>query len=767
MASSADTLPATTTTTTGPDASTTIGETRPPSPATSSITRSQRSGSGLVVPPPPPTPFEDLKAQALEAFKDAPSKALGYVRSLFPVLGWLPRYNTTWLIGDLIAGVTVGLVVIPQAIAYSSKLAGLPAQYGLYSSFVGVMLYALFATSKDVTIGPTSVLSLLVGQTIASYLPADAKESTKITFALTLSFFTGVIQLALGLLRLGVLVDLVPVPVIAGFTTGAGIQIIIGQLPSLTGIKGINNNDSAYLVFYNWAKSLNKLSSSKYDVAFGLSCLAFIIAFKYTTRYFSRQPGKKWVFYLGLLRNGIAVVLFTAISYAVRDKVEGIAIVGTVPTGFSDVGKASLTDDSIVSAAIRAVPGVVIVSILEHIAVVKSYGRLNRYRPDDNQEFVAIGASNLIGSFVGAYPATGSFSRSAIKSQSGVRSPLAALFTGIIVLISIYTLTPAFYYIPNSVLAAIIVAAITELLSPPRVVKQLWDASLLDLLGFALAFFVTIFSSIENAIYSAVAFSLFVLFVRIARPEVKILTRVASQDPEAVGLWVDEHQDLATLPPHRQTKTSTPNPAPLTPTPRGILVFRPEESLTYPNASYLLTRFKEEVSVRFRYTGKPLSKGDRSWDDASNLAANTSVTLPRLRAIVIDLSSVNHVDYTGLQTLLDTREDLARHAGRPVPLFFASVRRRHAKVLWNLVGQTAAELDAAPGVGAAVPTSADAEAVAEGPWRFFHLSIDDAVRAADAATVGLVEEEQGLQEVVVGLEAKEKEASAGDFAVAK
>ncbi|KAJ3164749.1 hypothetical protein HK101_000378 [Irineochytrium annulatum] len=665
----------------------------------------------------PPSQVEELKAAAGSLLRSFPTQAPLYLKSLFPIASWLPRYNTTWFTGDLIAGLTVGLVVIPQAIAYSTKLAGLPAQYGLYTSFVGVLIYAPFATSKDVTIGPTSVLSLLVGQTIAAYDAADSTNG-KVVFALTLSFFVGIIQLFLGLFRLGIFIDFVPVSVIAGFTTGAGLQIIIGQLPTLLGIKGIDTNAAPYLVLGNWLKALPNIPTTKNDLAFGITSLAIILIIKYGTRPFAKR--NIYLRYLNYLRNGIVVILFTAISFALRNHlVPAITIVGTVPIGFQSIPKPNLSSDYL-GPIFRALPAVLIVSILEQVAVTKSYGRLNGYRVDDNQELVAIGLTNLIGSFVGGYPATGSFSRSAIKSASGVRTPLATLFTGIIVLISIYALTPAFYWIPNSVLAAVIIGAITELFASPRVIKSLWNTQLIDFAAFLLAFFVTFFSSIENAIYASVGFALLVLIIRIARPSVRTLVRSSN-----TGAWVDAEGEQF---------VRTRSDEKLQEAPEGILVFRADESMTYPNAGFLLRRFRDHVVGRYRYSGPAVAKGDRSWSDDTEervrkQRGSAASELPELKAVVFDFSSVNHVDYTGLQTLLDTREDLARFAGRDVPFYFAHVRISHLRVLWNVVegAATAAGVDVGPGMN----PEEDKERRDQRAGRRFYETVDEAVQEAE------------------------------------
>ena len=207
--------------------------------------------------------------------------------------------------------------------------------------------------------------------------------STKIAFALTLSFLVGVIQLVLGLLRFGLIIEFVNVPVISGFTTGAAVQIIIGQLPSLTGIKGVDTTQPAYLVLSSWLSKLPNLGAGRHDLAFGISALLVIVLIKYSSRYLEKRvhPGFR---YLGLLRNGFAVVFFTLISYLVRDKVT-VSLTGFVPSGLAGISQPDFSS-SFITSVLKSVPAVLIVSVLEHIAVSKSFGRVNGYKPDDNQE---------------------------------------------------------------------------------------------------------------------------------------------------------------------------------------------------------------------------------------------------------------------------------------------------------------------------------------------------------------------------------------------
>ncbi|KAJ3075502.1 hypothetical protein HDU99_001521, partial [Rhizoclosmatium hyalinum] len=477
----------------------------------------------------PESQIDRIKGQIKDVTQDIPAYTKQYLKSLFPIAGWIGRYNTTWFIGDFIAGLTVALVCIPQAISYANKLAGLPPQFGLYTCFVGLFIYCFFATSKDVTIGPTAVLSLLVGQYFASYLPGTKYGSNEqITFAITLAFWTGIFQTAVGLFRLGLVVDFVPIPVIAGFTTGAGFQIIISQIAGLLGIKNINTNNAPYQVLYDTLSNIKGVS--QYDAFFGVFSMITILTIKYLTRW--GQKKYPWLRFVGYLRNAIVLITTTGISYALKDNKNVVFnIVKTIPYGLSDIRQPN-TSLSYASFILPAIPSVFIVSILEHIAVVKTYGRVNGYFTDNNQEVVAIGLTNLVASFVGGFPATGSFSRSAIKSASGVRTPLGTFLTGILVVIALFTLTGVFYFIPSAVLSAIIIPAIGEIINF-KILKGLWEVELTDFLGFIIAFVVTLVSNLETGIYASVGWSVLVLLVRVARPKIKVLSRTAE------GAWVD------------------------------------------------------------------------------------------------------------------------------------------------------------------------------------------------------------------------------------
>lgn len=337
-------------------------------------------------------------------------------------------------------------------------------------------------------------------------------------------------------------------------------------------------------------------------------------------------------------------------------------------------------------------PATVIVLLIEHIAISKSFGRVNNYTINPSQEMVAIGVTNMLGPFLGGYAATGSFSRTAIKSKAGVRTPFAGVITAVVVLLAIYALPAVFYYIPNASLAAVIIHAVGDLITPPNTVYQFWLVSPLEVFIFFVGVIVTVFSTIEIGIYCTVSLSAAMLLFRILRARGRFLgrVRVASMlDDHVVG---DDFRQVA-----YGTFTGTPeapfrnvflpithadgsnpeveldNPYP------GIFIYRFSEGFNYTNASHSLEFMTRYIFAHTRRTNlahfdRP---GDRPWNDpgpsrrklkaaaaagTDAAAADTDPSRPTLKAIILDFSSVNHVDITSVQQLIDVRNQLDRYA---------------------------------------------------------------------------------------------------------
>ncbi|KAI7907534.1 sulfate transporter family-domain-containing protein [Cokeromyces recurvatus] len=621
-----------------------------------------------------------------------------YVKDLYILIEDFP---------DVVAGVTVGIVAVPQGMGYA-KIANLPPQYGLYSSFVGLCLYCLFGTSKDISIGPTAVMSLLVGQTISKVTMTG--DFTGPQVALTLALFGGFIALFLGLVRLGILVDFIPGPAIAGFMTGSSITISIGQWPKLFGISSVNTHDSAYLVFGNFFKHLPE---TQLDAAFGLMGLLWLYTVRWGTNCLTKRYPKyeKIFFFANIMRNGLLVIFSTLIAFLININRSSspIHILKDVPSGFTAMNVPKI-DVKLLSQLSSTLPSVIIILILEHIAIAKSFGRINNYKIDADQEIIAIGATNVIGSFFGAYSNTGSFSRTAITARSGARTPLNGVFAALVVLLCLYVLTPAFYYIPDATLSAIIIHAVADLVSGPTFLRQVFRVNPFELFTFIAAVAITFFTTVEYGIYISVALSIIFMLLRIARPRYAVLGRIPVQSSTAdchlnnpngnegydfnlVGKSSSRHEENSSrhyiyVRQDHQTLSHLVEPPP-----DGLVIFRFDESLTYPNAGFISDKIMHYIQDNFNSGASiPRTKGEQAWNDRRSIVVKKASKkknqrriargeneeeelkeLPRLHAIVLDCSAINHLDSTGVQTLLDLKLSINRYVGNEVEWHFASI----------------------------------------------------------------------------------------------
>ncbi|KAJ3567344.1 hypothetical protein NPX13_g6803 [Xylaria arbuscula] len=514
-----------------------------------------------------------------------------YIWSLFPFLDWIFHYNLTWLFGDLIAGITVGFVVVPQGMAYA-LLAGLKPEYGLYTSFVGFILYFLFATSKDITIGTVAVMSTLVGRIVARVTEAHPEFAPE-EIARGLSVIAGAVLLFIGLVRLGWLVEFIPLIGICSFMTGAAISIAAGQVPKLLGVSGVNTRDSTYLVIIN---TLRALPTAKLDAALGLTTLFLLYFLRWVCNYMAqRQPNRKktW-FFIGTLRLAFVILLYTLISWlsnrTITDsKKAKFSILGTVPSGFQVHGAPKISKE-LISAFAPDLPATIFVLIIEHIAISKSFGRLNNYVINPSQELVAIGFTNVFGPFLGAYPATGSFSRTAIKSKAGVRTPLAGLWTALLVVLALYALTKVFFYIPMASLSGLIIHAVGDLVTPPATVYQFWQVSPIEVVIFFACVLIMVFTDIETGVYFVVAASAALLLLRLAKAHGSFLGKVdvyrVSSDVSEGGEATATSKREAFLPLERRdgsnTSVAVRNPYP------GVFVYRFSEGFNYTNTAHYM-----------------------------------------------------------------------------------------------------------------------------------------------------------------------------------
>ncbi|XP_044941695.1 sodium-independent sulfate anion transporter isoform X6 [Mustela putorius furo] len=450
--------------------------------------------------------------------------SLAAVQRRLPILAWLPNYSLRWLKMDLVAGLSVGLTVVPQALAYA-EVAGLPPQYGLYSAFMGCFVYFFLGTSRDVTLGPTAIMSLLVSF-YTFHEPA---------YAVLLAFLSGCIQLAMGFLHLGFLLDFISYPVIKGFTSAATVTIGFGQIKNLLGLQDIPRQ--FFLQVYQTFRKVGEIRAG--DAVLGLVCMLLLLVLKLMRDHVppvhpEMPPGVRlshglvWTATTG--RNALVVSFAALIAYSFEvtgyqpfiltgQTAEGLPPVRIPPfsvtTANGTVSFTEMVQD--MGAGLAVVP---LMGLLESIAVAKSFASQGGYRVDSNQELLAIGLTNVLGSLVSSYPVTGSFGRTAVNAQSGVCTPAGGLVTGVLVLLSLDYLTSLFYYIPKSALAAVIIMAVAPLFDT-RVFGTLWRVKRLDLLPLCVTFLFC-FWEVQYGILAGTLVSVLILLHSVARPKMQV-----------------------------------------------------------------------------------------------------------------------------------------------------------------------------------------------------------------------------------------------------
>jgi len=402
----------------------------------------------------------------------------GSPKQRVPALEWVPRYTLEDLQGDVVAGVTVGLTVIPQGIAYAT-VAGVQPNYGLYSSFMGCFVYFLFGTSKDITIGPTAIMSIMTAQYTKAIVCYD-QEGVAESMAVLLSLITGVVILLATVLRVGFLINFIGRPVISGFTSAAAITIATGQVKSLFGLE---IDTEGFLE--TWIETFKHLGQTRWqDFVVGAASCVVLLVMRTMRNWRVAQASegdsatqlvlKKLLFLVSVGRNAIVVLFFCAVAYACQGLYDHapFTIVGYIQPGMPIPGppqfylECNSTNGSVVHYTFLEVLGqfgtgiaiVPLLAILENIAIASAFAHGKAI--DATQEMLALGLCNVAGSMFHAIPTTGSFSRTAINSTSGVRTPAGGIVTGVIVIMALLFLTPVFGYIPKSALGAVIICAV-------------------------------------------------------------------------------------------------------------------------------------------------------------------------------------------------------------------------------------------------------------------------------------------------------------------
>ncbi len=423
-----------------------------------------------------------------------------------PILEWLPNYQKAWFKGDLFAGITVGVMLIPQGIAYAI-IAGLPPIYGLYTALIPQLVYVVLGTSRQLAIGPAAMDSLIVASGIVA-LAAIGSEHF-LLLAVLLAFMVGIFQIAFGLFRMGFLVNFLSKPVISGFTSGAAIIIALNQIGNLLGIDVARNNHVHQLVI-DIFNQFNQINWQTFLMG-ALSIITLILIKK----YFKKIPASLVIVIIGIL----AVYLFKLENY-------GVIILGEIPKGLPDFSIPKFDKNSM-SELLGLAITLALIGFMEAISIAKSIEvRHNDHKAKPNKELIALGFSNVIGSFFHTFPATAGFARTAVNDQSGAKTPLASFIAAMVVGLSLLFLTPTFYFLPKTILAAIIIIAAIGLLDF-TMPKRLAYYNLRDLIILNVTLLVTIFIGIKEGVLTGVILSLVMLIYKSTKPNIAILGNVS------------------------------------------------------------------------------------------------------------------------------------------------------------------------------------------------------------------------------------------------
>ncbi len=442
---------------------------------------------------------------------------------LLPFLSWLP-FTRDQLRADLVAGITVALVLVPQSMAYA-QLAGLPPYYGLYAAFLPGIVAALWGSSKQLATGPVAVVSLL---TASALMPlAELRSEEFIALAILLALLVGVFQLALGMLRLGVIVNFLSHPVIVGFTNAAALIIGFSQLNKLFGVPRL----PAESFLHEIAGVLSRLPESHLPtVAMGLGAIGIMV---YLRRRHPKLPGVL-----------VAVVVATLVSVVIGFADRGGDVVGAIPAGLPALSMPML-DLGMASTLVTSAVIIALVGFMEAISIAKAMAARTKDRIDPNQELIGQGLANIVGSFSQSYPVSGSFSRSAVNLDAGGRTGLSAVITGLAVLLTLLLLTPLLYHLPSAVLAAVIMMAVVGLINF-KAIKHAWQANPHDGVAAVVTFFATLGFAphLDKGILVGAGLAILLYLYRTMRPRVALLGRF--EDGTLRDLEV--HPDLPTDP---------------------------------------------------------------------------------------------------------------------------------------------------------------------------------------------------------------------------
>ncbi|KAE9363771.1 sulfate permease-like protein [Stipitochalara longipes BDJ] len=592
-----------------------------------------------------------------------------YFSNKVPIVQWITGYVPNWFIGDAIAGSSVGMLLFPQAVMYST-LAGVPVQQALLASWLPGIIYTIMGTTKDVSTGPTSTTALLTGQIVLSLAPFKVPPPL---VAAVVSFCIGIWSMILGVLNFGFIFDLLSLPMVLGLLVAIGNVVIVSQLPTILGLTGISP------VFIEMMPQILKKIGQSKPTSIGLAAVSIVLL------AILQFVGKKWghkseiLRILSVQRNLLIISIFTAVSFFMnKDLAQPLwQIVGPIKT---ELPAPQVPIMALVQGLFVPSLALAITIMLEHVAFAKGFGRKNGYSINASQEMFYLGVINVVNSFFGGMPVGGGdLPRAAVNSASGVRSPLGGIFTSVTVLGGMYAGSAFLQYIPMPTIAAVILVATIDQMPPMAYMGKFWRISFTDFGAFLMTFNVAMLASNTVGIGLGLVIMIFYTIFRLmfSRP-----SNILSIDLESI---------YSSLTPPWWSKDDR--------IPPGTQVISLETDVIFVNAERI-KRHVVNTALTYQF-GIPITQSDnlqRAWnyrrdkhvERLRRLAgvSNTDTFIPRLRVLVLDLSATSFVDASGMQTFEDIKHELRSYGGPRVEMRFVGlnkgVQNRFKRAGWKL-----------------------------------------------------------------------------------
>ncbi|KAG6480687.1 sulfate transporter 3.1-like [Zingiber officinale] len=570
------------------------------------------------VPVPPARPFLDtFRANLKETFfpddplrqfrdQTVPRKFMLGLKYFLPIFDWAPTYSVSLFKSDLIAGITIASLAIPQGISYA-KLANLPPVLGLYSSFVPPLVYAMMGSSRDLAVGTVAVASLLISSMLGKEISPVQDPALYLHVAFTATFFAGLFQASLGLLRLGFIVDFLSHATIVGFMGGAATVVCLQQLKGMLGLQHFTTATDLVSVLQS---VFSQVHQWRWESAVLGCCFLFFLL---VTRFFSkRRPKFFWVSAAAPLTS---VILGSLLVYLTHAENHGVQVIGHLKKGLNPPSATSLTFmPPYIMVALKT--GIItgIIALAEGIAVGRSFAMFKNYHIDGNKEMIAFGTMNMVGSLTSCYLTTGPFSRSAVNYNAGCKTAMSNVIMSVAVMITLLFLTPLFHYTPLVVLSSIIISAMLGLIDYESAI-HLWHVDKVDFCVCVGAYLGVVFGSVEIGLVIAVSISVMRVLLFVARPRTTVLGSI----PNSMAYRrVDQYPAAQSVP--------------------GVLILGIDAPIYFANASYL----RERIS---------------RWIDEETERTNGETSLQYL---ILDLGAVGSIDTSGIGMLEEVKKIVDR-----------------------------------------------------------------------------------------------------------